>query len=124
MDSVGLMVMVGACVLLMWFSGRKNKVAREEAYNFRSSLTKGTEVMTGSGLLGTIVEIDMDTDSAVIDSEGTKSRWVLEALVKPRVVDTAQSTLERGTPGVAELGDKGDAENSTEPQEEELKKTE
>jgi preprotein translocase subunit YajC len=78
--------MIGACVLLMWFSGRKNKAAKAEVDNFRSNLTPGDEIMTGSGLLGTIVEVDKATNSAVIDSEGTKSRWVLEALTKPRAV--------------------------------------
>jgi preprotein translocase subunit YajC len=72
----------------MGVSSRKNKAAKEEVDNFRSTLVKGTEIMTGSGLLGTIVEIDKDTNSAIIDSEGAKSRWVLDALVKPRVATT------------------------------------
>ncbi|MCL2595686.1 MAG: preprotein translocase subunit YajC [Promicromonosporaceae bacterium] len=74
----------------MFFMSRnqRKKMAVQQA--FRSELQPGDEVMTGSGLFGTIIDIDEDTDRITIDSAGSRSIWLRAAISKR--VDAAATT--------------------------------
>ncbi|MDR2508694.1 MAG: preprotein translocase subunit YajC [Candidatus Ancillula sp.] len=73
-----VLVMVG----MLAFSTRSNKKQQQDIERFRNSLSVGDEVMTGSGLIGKIIEKDVKTGTIVLDSEGTRSRWLQDAIVK------------------------------------------
>ncbi|NMM99753.1 transporter protein [Bifidobacterium sp. DSM 109958] len=71
---------------MMWWQSKKAKKQQAKVNDFRESLQPGTEVATYSGLLGKIVEVDLEKEQAVIDSEGSRSRWRLAALTEPPIV--------------------------------------
>ncbi|BDR53039.1 hypothetical protein KIM372_09460 [Bombiscardovia nodaiensis] len=71
---------------MTWWSSRKNKQRQGDVETFRRSLEPGTPVATASGLLGTIVSVDLEKEQVVVDSEGTKSRWRIQAITKPPIV--------------------------------------
>ncbi|MBT1178819.1 preprotein translocase subunit YajC [Bifidobacterium vespertilionis] len=77
-----LVFMIG----MMWWQSKKAKKQQAKVNDFRESLQPGTEVATYSGLLGKIVSVDLEKEQAVIDSEGSLSRWRLQALTEPPIV--------------------------------------
>ncbi|KAB8295439.1 preprotein translocase subunit YajC [Bifidobacterium avesanii] len=77
-----LVLMIG----MMWWQSKKAKKQQAKVNDFRKSLQPGTEVATYSGLLGKIVSVDLEKEQAVIDSEGSLSRWRLQALTEPPIV--------------------------------------
>lgn len=77
-----LVLMIG----MMWWQSKKAKKQQAKVNDFRESLQPGTEVATYSGLLGKIVSVDTEKEQAVIDSEGSLSRWRLQALTEPPIV--------------------------------------
>jgi preprotein translocase subunit YajC len=99
---------------MMFFSSRKNKQRQQEAVSFRKSLEKGDEIMTGSGLIGKVVELDEETNSVVVDSEGTKSRWLVDAITKrPAAVEPTPEVVEdEKKEGSKEVEAKGEADNA------------
>lgn len=88
MDQGMLMMIIIIVVMVgfMWFSSRKQKQRQQETLSWRDSLAPGEEVATVSGLLGVVKEVDPDHDQIVIDSEGSLSRWRIQAITKPPVV--------------------------------------
>ncbi|MDR2722404.1 MAG: preprotein translocase subunit YajC [Cellulomonadaceae bacterium] len=81
MDPFFLIVLVGLVALMFFMSSRQRKQQREQQA-FRNELAPGQEIMTASGLFGTIVDIDDDTDRITIDSAGSKSVWLRAAIAK------------------------------------------
>ena len=73
-------------IIFAIFSMRRSKKTRSTQEEWLKSLKPGDPVATVSGLLGTIKEIDIRHDQVVIDSEGSLSRWRIQAIVKPPVV--------------------------------------
>ena len=73
-------------IIFAIFSMRRSKKTRNTQEEWLKSLKPGDPVATVSGLLGTIKEIDIRHDQVVIDSEGSLSRWRIQAIVKPPVV--------------------------------------
>lgn len=84
--SIFMIVLIVIMVGFMWMSSRKQKKRQEEQNQWKQSLGPGTEVATHSGLIGVITEIDLEKEQAVIDSEGSLSRWRLAALTQPPIV--------------------------------------
>ncbi|RXR24780.1 preprotein translocase subunit YajC [Oerskovia turbata] len=82
----------------MFLMTNRSRKAQKEAAAFRTNLAPGQEVMTGSGLFGTIVDVDEEKDIITIESTpGTQTRWLRAAiakLVEPPVED--DSTDEQG----------------------------
>ena len=74
-----IIVLFGGMIFFQARSQKKRVRAQEE---FRASLKKGDPVMTSSGLIGKVVSIDKDENTAVIESHGTKSCWTLQALTQ------------------------------------------
>ncbi|MCI1635739.1 preprotein translocase subunit YajC [Bifidobacterium sp.] len=81
-----MIVVIVFMVALMWWQSRKSKQQQSKVQDFRQSLQPGTLVATFSGLIGTVVSVDLDKDQIVIDSEGTQSRWRIQAITEPPVV--------------------------------------
>ncbi|QZN84284.1 preprotein translocase subunit YajC [Cellulomonas sp. C5510] len=95
-----LAIGLGAMFLL---SSRQRKAQRQQL-SFRDNLQPGQEVMTGSGMYGTVVEVEDDVVT-LESTPGNRSRWIKAAiarLVEPPVEED-------------EVEDEGDAEWRDEP---------
>jgi len=81
---------------LMFFMSSRSRKQQRAQQEFRSQLAPGQEVMTGSGLFGTVVEIDESNDTVTIESSpGTQTRWLRAAIAK-RVDTPAEDATEAG----------------------------
>ena len=81
-----MIVIIALMIAMMWGSSRKSKQQQEAIRDFRQSLQPGDEVATTQGLLGKIVSVDLEKEQVVIDSEGSLSRWRIQAITKPPIV--------------------------------------
>ncbi|WP_241449157.1 preprotein translocase subunit YajC [Bifidobacterium coryneforme] len=81
-----MIVIIALMILMMWVSGRKSKQQQTAIQDFRQSLKPGDEVATSTGLLGKIASVDQEKEQVVIDSEGSLSRWRIQAIAKPPIV--------------------------------------
>ena len=77
-----LVLMIG----MMWWQSKKAKKQQAKVNDFRESLVPGKEVATYSGLLGKVADVDLEKEQVVIDSEGTLSRWRIQAITEPPIV--------------------------------------
>jgi preprotein translocase subunit YajC len=81
----------------MWLMSSRTRKQQRSAAAFRSNLDVGQEVMTGSGLFGTVVAVDDDIIT-LESTPGSRSRWLRAAIAKvvePPVEDDEQD--EAGT---------------------------
>ncbi|KZM35369.1 preprotein translocase subunit YajC [Oerskovia enterophila] len=85
----------------MFLMTNRSRKAQKEAAAFRTNLAPGQEVMTGSGLFGTIVAVDEEKDIITIESTpGNQSRWLRAAiakLVEPPVAEDPAEDDEDGS---------------------------
>jgi preprotein translocase subunit YajC len=78
----------------MYLVTNRTRKQQRAAADFRANLEVGQEVMTGSGLYGTIVAVDGDTIT-LESMPGNQSRWIRAAIAKlVPADDTADDTLE------------------------------
>lgn len=80
-----LLVLIILMIVLMWWTSRKQRSQQNKIQDFRKALKPGDEVATVSGLLGTVRSVDLDHDEIVIDSEGSLSKWRIQAITEPPV---------------------------------------
>lgn len=66
---------------VMWLMTNRNRKQQRAAADFRANLEVGQEVMTGSGLYGTIVAVDGDTIT-LESTPGNHTRWIRAAIAK------------------------------------------
>lgn len=91
----------------MWLMTSRTRKQQKAAADFRANLAPGQEVMTGSGLFATVVDIEDDIVT-LETSPGVTSRWLRPAiakLVEPPVTDEdadEEAADEEGTPGLLE----------------------
>lgn len=76
-----LFLIVAMLGLMFWMSSRQRKQQKAQQ-EFRNELIPGQEVMTASGLFGTIVDIDDANDRITLDSAGSRSVWLRAAISK------------------------------------------
>lgn len=81
-----IIAMIILFIIFAIFSMRSSKKRRSVQEEWLKNLRPGDSVATVSGLLGKIKEIDIKHDQVVIDSEGSLSRWRIQAIVKPPVI--------------------------------------
>ena len=81
-----MIVIIALMIVMMWFSSRRNRQQQTAVQDFRASLKPGDEVATSTGLLGKIVSVDQEKEQVVLDSEGSLSRWRIQAITKPPIV--------------------------------------
>ena len=76
---------------VMWLMTNRNRKQQRQAADFRANLAVGQEVMTGSGLFGTIVAVDGDTIT-LESTPGNRTRWIRAAIAT--LVPPAEETVE------------------------------
>ncbi|MET7134962.1 preprotein translocase subunit YajC [Cellulosimicrobium sp. MI9406] len=107
MDISFILILALAAGAMFLMTSRTRKQQRE-AQNFRATLAPGQEVMTGSGMFGTVVDVDDEADVITIESTpGNQSRWLRAAiakLVEPPVEETEETTADDASEGAAEYG--------------------
>ena len=75
------LMFAGLMILLLWFMSSRSRKQQQKASAFRDSLAEGQEVMTGSGLFGTVVDVEGDVVT-LETSPGVTSRWLKAAIAK------------------------------------------
>ena len=65
----------------MWYMSSRSRKTQQKTQEFRNNLKPGDDVMTGSGLLGTVVEVEGDTIT-IESAPGSRTRWVRAAIAK------------------------------------------
>jgi preprotein translocase subunit YajC len=95
-----LLVLLLAVMIIFMF--RNNKKRQRDAENMKSNLVPGVELMTGSGLFGTVVSIDEEANKIVIESTPgtllTIHRQAIARLIDPSENEVA--TVDEDEPEV------------------------
>lgn len=84
-SSLFLGVVIIAFFGMMIWQSKKAKEQQQERKDFRANLQPGTEVITIGQVIGKVVEVDNQYDEIVIDTEGTKIRFALNAIAREYV---------------------------------------
>ncbi|MBO0984000.1 preprotein translocase subunit YajC [Rathayibacter sp. SD072] len=85
-----LLVLLLAVMIIFMF--RNNKKRQRDAENMKNNLVPGVELMTGSGLFGTVVSIDEDANKIVIESTpGTLLTIHRQAIA--RLIDPSENVV-------------------------------
>ncbi|MBC7291240.1 MAG: preprotein translocase subunit YajC [Actinotalea sp.] len=84
----------------LWLMTRRTRRMQKEATAFRETLQPGQEVMTGSGLFGTVVAAEGDRVT-LETSPGVTSQWLRAAIAK--LVEPPVSDEELGTADEADV---------------------
>ena len=82
----------------LWLMTRRTRKMQKEASAFRETLAPGQDVMTGSGLFGTVVAAEGDRIT-LETSPGVTSQWLRAAIAKvvePPVTEEDEETAEGG----------------------------
>ncbi|WP_420114702.1 preprotein translocase subunit YajC [Pseudactinotalea sp.] len=80
-SSTFLLIFMGLAIVAMLFMSSRARKKQAAATEFRSTLHAGQEVMTTSGMFGTVVHVDGDKVT-LISSGGQESVWLLAAIAK------------------------------------------
>lgn len=107
-----LIILLIAMIGFTFWSTRQQKKQQQKVQDYRESLKPGTEVATVSGLLGTVESVDLDRDVVIINSEGSLTKWRIQAITEPPVIPTYVSdddVDEDGNPLESEDLDQKDA---------------
>ncbi|MFS0704271.1 preprotein translocase subunit YajC [Cellulomonas sp. 179-A 9B4 NHS] len=94
MDYSFLIILLVAFAALWFMSSRTRKQQREMA-DLRTNLEVGDEVMTGSGLFGTVTAVEGDVVT-LESTPGSETRWLRAAIarrVDPPVVDDVEEVV-------------------------------
>lgn len=84
-SSLFLGVVIIAFFGMMIWQSKKAKEQQQERKDFRANLQPGTEVITIGQVIGKVVEVDNQYDEIVINTEGTKMRFALNAIAREYV---------------------------------------
>jgi len=76
-----LLIFMGLAIVAMLFMSSRARKRQAEATSFRSTLQPGQQVMTTSGMFGTVVAVDGDKVT-ISTSGGQESEWLLIAIAK------------------------------------------
>ena len=107
-----LVILLIAMIGFTFWSTRQQKKQQQKVQDYRESLKPGTEVATVSGLLGTVESVDLDRDVVIINSEGSLTKWRIQAITEPPVIQAYVSdddVDEDGNPLESEDLDQKDA---------------
>lgn len=100
-----LFLFVAAAFALLWFMSSRSRKQQRAAMEFRDNLQAGDEVMTSSGMYGTVTDVEGDVIT-LESTPGSSTRWLRAAIarkVEPVVVDDA--TDDEVGPKDADVGD-------------------
>ena len=73
-----LILLLGA----MWYMSSRSRKQQAKATEFRNNLKAGDEVMTHSGMLGTVVDVEGDNITIESMPGGSQTRWIRAAIAK------------------------------------------
>jgi preprotein translocase subunit YajC len=94
--NVGLFALLAVVIIFMFRNSRKRRRDMEE---LQEKMIPGAEVMTQTGIFGTLISIDDETNQAIIETTpGTKlrvHRQVLARVVEPEVEEPADEVEPR-----------------------------
>lgn len=76
----GTLIFLALALGGLWFMSGRTRRRQRTAMDFRATLEPGQHVMTGSGLFGTVVEVD--GDAITLESAGSRSVWIRGAIAK------------------------------------------
>lgn len=78
-----MLILVAILLVVMFFMSSRTRKQQREAAEFRNNLTVGTKVMTASGMIGTVVDVDDSNDQVTIESfPGSPTTWLRAAISK------------------------------------------
>jgi preprotein translocase subunit YajC len=75
-------LILGLAALAFWFMSRRTRKQQAAQREFRNDLAPGDEVMTASGMIGTVVEVTEDRVTLEAEPGGGRTQWVLAAIAK------------------------------------------
>ena len=81
MDPFIIIMLVGMLGLMFFMQSRAKKQAKSRD-EFRHSLQPGQRVMTQGGLVGTIVAINEEADTLILDSAGSQCEYMRAGIAK------------------------------------------
>jgi preprotein translocase subunit YajC len=93
MGKYGIYVVLVALLGVMWYMSNRSRKQQAKSVEFRNNLKPGDEVMTHSGLLGTVVDVEGDTIT-LESAPGSQSRWIRAAIAKLIEPTTAVSDVD------------------------------
>jgi preprotein translocase subunit YajC len=95
--NVGLFALLAIVIIFMFRNSRKR---RADAEKLQTQMVPGAEIMTQTGIFGTLISIDEETNQAIIETTpGTKlrvHRQVLARVVEPDEVAVDEKPAARG----------------------------
>jgi len=104
--TIGLFALLAVVIIFMWRNSRKRRVEAEE---LQTKMVPGAEVMTQTGIFGTLISIDDDTNQAIIETTpGTKlrvHRQVLARVVEPDEIPADETTADEKPAGRVQLNE-------------------
>jgi len=78
-----MLILVAILLVVMFFISSRTRKQQREAAEFRNNLVVGTKVMTASGMIGTVIDVDDSTDQVTIESfPGSPTTWLRAAISK------------------------------------------
>ncbi|MBO0900401.1 preprotein translocase subunit YajC [Cellulomonas sp. zg-ZUI222] len=98
MDYSFLIIMLLAFAAL-WFMSSRTRKQQREAAELRNNLEVGDEVMTASGLFGTVTAIDGDVVT-LESTPGTQTRWLRAAIGRRTEAVVGEQPSETEDPAV------------------------
>jgi preprotein translocase subunit YajC len=97
MEALLPLLFIAALAVPLIFSTRRQKRAMAEAQRLQSSLTNGDQVITTSGLHGTVVDSGDETTVDLEIAPGVRTTW-LRAAMREKVSETGAEVDGDGTP--------------------------
>ena len=76
-----LLIIMAIALGALWLMSSRTRKQQRAAQEFRNNLVAGDEVMTASGLLGTVVDVEDDVIT-LESSPGAHTRWIRAAIAK------------------------------------------
>ena len=78
-----MLILVAILLAVMFFMSSRTRKQQRAAAEFRNNITVGTKVMTASGMIGTVIDVDDSTDQVTIESfPGSPTTWLRAAISK------------------------------------------
>ena len=109
-----ILILFAVLIGFMFFSTRKARRQQQEKSSFQADLEPGQEVLTASGLLGTVTAIDGDIVT-LEHAPGSVTTWVRAAIARPYEppVEYDEDDDDSEDTEDAELGQNEDVAHST-----------
>ncbi len=76
-----ILILFAVLIGFMFFSSRKARKTQQQKASFQAELEAGQEVLTASGLLGTVVSVDGDIVT-LEHAPGSVTTWVRAAIAR------------------------------------------